>query len=101
MCEEAWPVEGIKLTGLYDLTGLSREQMIFDKAKLLSVFDMTKDAEPMRTGNPTASPPVTRHHAPPSLRCPPRPGGPPAPGPVVEPASAAAIPASSPQGPTP
>jgi NADH-quinone oxidoreductase subunit I len=50
MCEEACPVEAIELTGLYDLTGLSREQMIFDKAKLLSVFDATKDAEPMRFG---------------------------------------------------
>src|SRR6478752_7689805 len=48
MCEEACPVEAIELTGLYDLTGLSREQMIFDKAKLLSVFDATKDAEPIR-----------------------------------------------------
>jgi NADH-quinone oxidoreductase subunit I len=48
MCEEACPVEAIELTGLYDLTGLTREQMIFDKAKLLSVFDATKDAEPMR-----------------------------------------------------
>ena len=48
MCEEACPVEAIELTGLYDLTGLSREQMIFDKAKLLSVFDATRDTEPMR-----------------------------------------------------
>ena len=53
MCEEACPVDAIELTGLYDLTGLSREQMIFDKAKLLSVFDLTKDAEPMKTGNPS------------------------------------------------
>jgi len=52
MCEEACPVEAIELTGLYDLTGLSREQMIFDKTKLLSVFDLTKDAEPMRYGAP-------------------------------------------------
>ncbi len=52
MCEEACPVDAIELTGLYDLTGLSREQMIFDKTKLLSVFDVTKDAEPMKTGNP-------------------------------------------------
>ncbi len=50
MCEEACPVEAIELTGLYDLTGLSREQMIFDKTKLLSVFDATKDAEPMTFG---------------------------------------------------
>jgi NADH-quinone oxidoreductase subunit I len=52
MCEEACPVEAIELTGFYDLTGLSREQMIFDKTKLLSVFDVTKDAEPMRFGKP-------------------------------------------------
>jgi NADH-quinone oxidoreductase subunit I len=32
--------------------------MIYDKAKLLSVFDMTKDAEPMRTGNPSPTIPV-------------------------------------------
>jgi NADH-quinone oxidoreductase subunit I len=52
MCEEACPVDAIELTKLYDITGLSREELIFDKAKLLSVFDMTKDAEPMKTGNP-------------------------------------------------
>ncbi|WZO99750.1 NADH-quinone oxidoreductase subunit I [Isosphaeraceae bacterium EP7] len=52
MCEEACPVEAIELTGLYDLTGLSREQMIFDKTKLLSVFDLTRDAEPMRYTTP-------------------------------------------------
>ena len=50
MCEEACPVEAIELTGLYDLTGLSREAMIFDKTKLLSVFDATKDQEPMPYG---------------------------------------------------
>ena len=49
MCEEACPVDAIELTGLYDLTGLSREQMIFDKTKLLSVFDLTKVSEPMKT----------------------------------------------------
>jgi NADH-quinone oxidoreductase subunit I len=54
MCEEACPVEAIELTGLYDLTGLSREQMIFDKTKLLSVFDATKQAEPMWFGAPPA-----------------------------------------------
>ncbi|HWT79128.1 MAG TPA: NADH-quinone oxidoreductase subunit I [Candidatus Methylomirabilis sp.] len=56
MCEEACPVEAIELTGLYDLTGLSREQMIFDKTKLLSVFDATKDAEPMKYAAPPSSP---------------------------------------------
>lgn len=55
MCEEACPVEAIELTGLYDLTGLSREQMIFDKTKLLSVFDLTKDVEPMKYTTPPGS----------------------------------------------
>lgn len=51
MCEEACPVDAIELTTLYDLTGLSREQMIFDKEKLLSVFDETSRAgtDPVRT----------------------------------------------------
>jgi NADH-quinone oxidoreductase subunit I len=55
MCEEACPVDAIELTALYDLTGHSREEMIYDKAKLLSVFDMTKDTEPMKTGSPSPS----------------------------------------------
>lgn len=45
MCEEACPVDAIELTSLYDLSGKSREEMIFDKVKLLSVFDQTKDRE--------------------------------------------------------
>ena len=49
MCEEACPVDAIELTSLFDLTGRSREEMIFDKEKLLSVFDQTKDAEPMQS----------------------------------------------------
>lgn len=52
MCEEACPVDAIELTGLYDLTGLSREQMIYDKTKLLSVYDLTYQAEPMKTEKP-------------------------------------------------
>jgi NADH-quinone oxidoreductase subunit I len=49
MCEEACPVDAIELTSLCDLTGRSREEMIFDKEKLLSVYDQTKEAEPMRS----------------------------------------------------
>jgi len=49
MCEEACPVDAIELTSLYDLSGKSREEMVFDNEKLLSVYDRTKDAEPMRT----------------------------------------------------
>ena len=49
MCEQACPVDAIELTSLYNLTGRSREEMIFDKEKLLSVYDQTKDAEPTNT----------------------------------------------------
>src|SRR5437667_6614591 len=51
MCEEACPVDAIELTTLYDLTGFSREEMMFDKEKLLSVFDYTVKAgtDPVRT----------------------------------------------------
>lgn len=51
MCEEACPVDAIELTSVYDLTGMSREEMLFDKEKLLSVFDETKDSgkDPVRT----------------------------------------------------
>ena len=51
MCEEACPVDAIELTSLYNLVGRSREEMIFDKEKLLSVYDQTKDAEPMPSAN--------------------------------------------------
>jgi len=47
MCEQACPVEAIELTSFYDLTGASREEMVFDKEKLLSVFDQTKGLEPI------------------------------------------------------
>jgi NADH-quinone oxidoreductase subunit I len=64
MCEEACPVDAIELTSLYDLTGLSREQMMFDKEKLLSVFDRTSKSgkDPIRTRRGplgVASEPVT------------------------------------------
>src|SRR5215510_8343693 len=51
MCEEACPVDAIELTSLYDLTGLSREEMVFDKEKLLSVYDRTAKSakDPIRT----------------------------------------------------
>jgi len=51
MCEQACPVDAIELTTLFDLTGLSREEMMFDKEKLLSVFDETVKAgtDPIRT----------------------------------------------------
>lgn len=51
MCEQACPVDAIELTTLYDLTGLSREEMMFDKEKLLAVFDKTTrdGTDPVRT----------------------------------------------------
>jgi NADH-quinone oxidoreductase subunit I len=51
MCEQACPCDAIELTSLFDLTGLSREEMMFDKEKLLSVFDETVAAgtDPVRT----------------------------------------------------
>jgi NADH-quinone oxidoreductase subunit I len=51
MCEEACPVDAIELTTLYDLTGLSRDEMLFDKEKLLSVYDKTvaDGTDPIRT----------------------------------------------------
>jgi NADH-quinone oxidoreductase subunit I len=56
MCEEACPVDAIELTALFDLTGASREEMIFDKEKLLSVYDATIDAEPMQSRGRAAHP---------------------------------------------
>ncbi len=47
MCEEACPVDAIELTTEYDVVGLSRQEMIFDKEKLLSVYDVTIDKKPM------------------------------------------------------
>jgi NADH-quinone oxidoreductase subunit I len=46
MCEEVCPVDAIELTPIYDMVGLSRAEMIFDKEKLLAVFDATKDRKP-------------------------------------------------------
>jgi NADH-quinone oxidoreductase subunit I len=51
MCEQACPVDAIELTTLFDLTGMSREDMMFDKEKLLAVFDHTTKtgSDPVRT----------------------------------------------------
>ncbi|MEX0742660.1 MAG: NADH-quinone oxidoreductase subunit I [Phycisphaeraceae bacterium] len=47
MCEEACPVDAIELTPEYDLVGLSRQEMIFDKSKLLAIYDQTIEDKPM------------------------------------------------------
>src|SRR3954447_23485669 len=51
MWEQACPCDAIELTSMFDLTGLSREEMMFDKEKLLSVFDQSVAAgtDPVRT----------------------------------------------------
>jgi NADH-quinone oxidoreductase subunit I len=47
MCEEACPVDAIELTHEYNVVGLTRQEMVFDKAKLLQIFDQTVGREPM------------------------------------------------------
>jgi NADH-quinone oxidoreductase subunit I len=51
MCEEACPVDAIELTHIYDLTAGSRDEMMFNREKLLEVYDETKDCpkDPVRT----------------------------------------------------
>jgi NADH-quinone oxidoreductase subunit I len=58
MCEQACPVDAIELTTLFDLTGMSREEMVFDKEKLLSVYDETvkAGADPVRSRSGTLGP---------------------------------------------
>ena len=45
-CEEACPVDAIELTEIYEFVGTSREEMIFDKEKLLSIYDQTAGKRP-------------------------------------------------------
>ncbi len=47
MCEEACPCDAIELTPHYEITGLSRQEMIFDREKLLEVYDQTIDEKPV------------------------------------------------------
>ena len=42
-CEDACPVEAIELTEVYDFADYSRQALIWDKDKLLDMFDQTKD----------------------------------------------------------
>ncbi|HWB18692.1 MAG TPA: NADH-quinone oxidoreductase subunit I [Phycisphaerales bacterium] len=47
MCEEACPCDAIELTPFYEVVGLTRNEMVFDKTKLLEVFDQTVGEKPM------------------------------------------------------
>ena len=67
MCEEACPVDAIELTPVYDLIGLARRQMVFDKEQLLGMYDQTCNHKPRKnpkvtgypgTGNRRAAPPA-------------------------------------------
>jgi NADH-quinone oxidoreductase subunit I len=53
MCEEACPVDAIELTPEYSIVGLTRDEMIFDKEKLLQMFDRTREMKPRK------NPPIT------------------------------------------
>jgi NADH-quinone oxidoreductase subunit I len=48
MCEEACPVDAIELTPYHDLVGCTRQEMIFDKEKLLQVYEETKMLKPRK-----------------------------------------------------
>ncbi len=48
MCEEVCPVDAIELTPLYSMVGLGRAEMVFDKEKLLAVYDATRDLKPIK-----------------------------------------------------
>lgn len=52
MCEEACPVDAIEMTSVFDVAGESREAMLYDKEKLLSMYDQTvkSGVDPVRTG---------------------------------------------------
>ncbi|MFQ6048222.1 MAG: NuoI/complex I 23 kDa subunit family protein [Phycisphaerae bacterium] len=53
LCEEACPVDAIELTPEHNLVGTSRQEMIFDKAKLLAIYDQTMAVKPRK------APPIT------------------------------------------
>jgi NADH-quinone oxidoreductase subunit I len=48
MCEYACPVDAIELTPVYNHFGTSRAEMIYDKEKLLEMYDKTKDVKPRK-----------------------------------------------------
>ena len=48
MCEEACPVDAIELTPEFSIVGRTRDEMIFDKEKLLSVYDATASQKPRK-----------------------------------------------------
>ena len=47
MCEEACPEDAIELTKIHDWAAYSREEMIWDREKLLAMYDLTTDEKSM------------------------------------------------------
>jgi len=47
MCEEACPVNAIELTYEYEMVSLTRGEMIYDKDKLLAMYDVTVEKKPL------------------------------------------------------
>ena len=47
MCEEACPVNAIELTYEYEMVSLTRSEMIYDKEKLLTMYDATVESKPI------------------------------------------------------
>jgi len=45
MCQEACPVAAIELTEIYDFAAYSREALIWNKEKLLKMYDLTADGK--------------------------------------------------------
>lgn len=53
MCEYACPVDAIELTPLYDAVGRTRAEMIYNKERLLELYDRTRGLKPRK------DPPIT------------------------------------------
>ncbi|MCH8125253.1 NADH-quinone oxidoreductase subunit I [candidate division KSB1 bacterium] len=45
MCEEACPEDAIQLTEIYDFSAYTREELIWDKERLLKNYDLTADGK--------------------------------------------------------
>ncbi len=56
MCERACPVDAIELTYRYDIVGRSRAEMVFDKERLLELYDETASVKPRANPHITGYP---------------------------------------------
>jgi NADH-quinone oxidoreductase subunit I len=56
MCQEACPVDAIELTKIHDWAAYSREEMLWDKDKLLSMYDTTTNEQIMAEMGLTLNP---------------------------------------------